>query len=136
MSDQDFSGYSRKQKWRVQNPKKVILSLAKQRAKAFGVPITITDKDFEIPDVCPVLGIELRHNRSGGGKGSTTRNSPTLDRINPDLGYIPGNVIIISKLANQIKSNANHEQIEKVCKWLRTIVKSIDKYAHAGSLKA
>jgi len=32
-------------------------------------------------------------------------NSPTLDRIQNDQGYIPGNVIVVCSKANRIKNN-------------------------------
>lgn len=133
----EFEGYDKKQKWRVNNPKKVILQLAKQRSKKRGIKFSITEDDFDIPTHCPVLGIKLKHNRLGANKrGTSNDNSPTLDRIDPSLGYVPGNVVIISKLANQIKSNARYEDIYLVCKWLKTTVKAIDKYVHVNSLKA
>ena len=46
-------------------------------------------------------------------------NSPTLDRIIPERGYVKGNVVVISALANRIKTNANVRQIELVAEWLR-----------------
>ncbi len=59
----------------------------------------------EYPKVCLVLGIKLDWGRNG-----CNNNSPSLDRINPKLGYIKGNVRIISNLANTMKSNATPEQ--------------------------
>ena len=40
-------------------------------------------------------------------------NSPSLDRDNPKLGYIPGNVMMMSNLANKMKNNATHEQLKQ-----------------------
>jgi len=136
MKKDEYEGYSDTQEWRVNNPKKVILSLAKQRSKKRGIEFSITESDFDIPTHCPVLGIPLKHNRVGAGNRGSTINSPTLDRINPDLGYIPGNVVIISKQANQIKSNAKYEDIKKVLKWLKTVLKSVDRFTYTGNLKA
>lgn len=44
---------------------------------------------------------------------------PTLDRIIPELGYIKGNVKVISWLANTIKSCGNAEQHDLVVKYIR-----------------
>ncbi|MDB9796140.1 hypothetical protein OAB44_01945 [Pelagibacteraceae bacterium] len=40
--------------------------------------------------------------------------SPTIDRIIPSTGYVKGNVIVVSRIANMIKTDANVEQIEQV----------------------
>lgn len=84
----------------------------KERAKRKNVPCDI-DADFlqEImPTHCPVLGTELRR---GTGRSSLPC-SPTLDRIFPDRGYVRDNVIVVSKRANQIKSDATPEEIRRV----------------------
>ena len=40
-------------------------------------------------------------------------NSPSLDRVNPKFGYIKGNVIMMSMLANQMKNSATPEQLKQ-----------------------
>jgi hypothetical protein len=55
---------------------------------------------------CPALNIEMK-----AGFGSDWRLSPSVDRIDPSGGYIRGNVIWISWLANCIKSSAMPDQI-------------------------
>lgn len=62
-----------------------------------------------------MLGMKLKINRNNSSRDS----SATIDRLNPNLGYIKGNIAVISNLANRIKSNATAEQIEKVYKWLK-----------------
>ena len=86
---------------------------AKRRAERNDIPFTITRDDIIIPTHCPVLGIELRHDYNGR-KGSRLNCSPSLDRVVPSLGYVPDNIIVVSRLANQIKSNATIEQIGMV----------------------
>lgn len=96
------------------NPKylrKALLRHAKKRALDKGLDFNLTLEDLTYPDVCPVLGIELKH---GAGKGKDRDNSPSLDRVDNNLGYIPTNIIIVSVLANSIKSSATPEQILKV----------------------
>lgn len=87
--------------------------VAKFRAKKKSLPFNLDVSDINIPFFCPVLGIELK---SIYGKGLTDR-SPSLDRIIPSLGYVKGNVIVISNLANRIKSNASPDQILKVAQF-------------------
>lgn len=82
---------------------------ARQRAKAVGVPCTITEQDIELPTHCPVLGYALRVYR-GCGKGPRN-DSPTLDKIIPALGYVPGNVLVVSQKANRLKNQLSPEQL-------------------------
>ena len=53
--------------------------------------------------------------------GRVTRpESPTIDRLNPALGYVKDNVVVISMKANAIKSSATADEIQRVADWLRT----------------
>lgn len=88
---------------------KCMVTRAKQRAKKKGVTFSITEKDIVLPDKCPVLGILLEV-----GNGQVHDASPSLDRIRPDEGYIPGNVVIVSHRANTIKSNATIKELRTV----------------------
>lgn len=64
-----------------------------------------------IPTRCPVLGIPLSH---GTGRNGSHAGSPTLDRLVPAFGYVPGNVLVVSSLANSIKSDGTPDQIRRV----------------------
>jgi DNA-directed RNA polymerase subunit RPC12/RpoP len=88
---------------------------AKRRAKEQGIPFSIGVEDITIPKVCPILGIELRvFEGASGGRDF----SPSLDKINPLLGYIRGNVWVISHLANRMKANADASMLEKFAIWV------------------
>jgi hypothetical protein len=89
----------------------VLLYNARQRAKRKGLPFTITEHDIVVPAVCPVLGLPLVSHRTGKGFQS---NSPTLDRICPVKGYIPGNVRVISFRANLLKNDADPSELRAV----------------------
>jgi len=69
-------------------------------------------------DICPVLGITLSWTERNG---KATDNSPSLDKFNPKLGYIKGNVAWISFKANTIKSNASFNEIQAVADWMKSI---------------
>ena len=69
----------------------------------------ITIEDINIPEKCPVLGIPLVLHK-GEGKGPKY-DSPSVDRIDSNLGYVKGNVRVISWRANTLKSNANYTEI-------------------------
>jgi hypothetical protein len=96
------------------SPERYLLYSAKRRAKKYGVPFALIPEDITIPKACPVLGTELKR-----GVGGSTDNSPTLDRHIPSLGYVKGNIDIISSLANRIKTDATLEQVEKVLNWMK-----------------
>lgn len=67
-------------------------------------------------ETCPVLGIKLSW---GERKGRPTDNSPSLDKIKPELGYVVGNVVWMSHKANTMKSNASFEQIQALANWMK-----------------
>ena len=99
--------------FKTRNPKKFMVQCAKIRAKKAGVPFSITDEDFEIPEFCPVLGIKLE-----SGTKKYHEASPSLDRIIPQLGYVPGNVVVMSFRANRIKGDASREELKIVLDWM------------------
>jgi len=66
-------------------------------------------------DVCPVLGIPLTINE----QRTSRDNSYSLDRIDNNKGYVPGNIQIISVKANNMKSNATLEELEALVAYMR-----------------
>jgi hypothetical protein len=92
---------------------------AQRRAKRQRVPFSLQVEDIEIPMVCPVFGIPLFN-----GKGQAGDNSPTLDRIIPSLGYVPGNVLILSNRANRIKTDATPLEIYKVARFSEDLLRT------------
>lgn len=98
---------------RRQRPEQELCYAARRRAKARELEFNLTPDDIFIPDACPILGIPLVP-----GKGKSHDSSPTLDRINPDRGYVVGNVLVISHLANRLKSDARPWQLFRVAMFL------------------
>ena len=86
-----------------------MLSNARQRSRRDGIDCTIGVSDIEIPSHCPVLGHCLR-SYEGMGKGPRN-DSPTLDKIVPAMGYIPGNILVVSQKANRIKNQLSTVQL-------------------------
>ena len=97
-------------------PERHLLHGAKQRARRFDLPFNLELDDCIVPERCPVLGIEFEQ-----GEGRPLPGSPTLDRIVPELGYVKGNVIVVSHLANTIKTYATIEQIEAVVDFYKNL---------------
>lgn len=94
-------------------PKRRLLAAAKARSKAGGIPFSITLEDFEYPDCCPILGTKF--------EVGCFRRAPSLDRIDPKKGYVPGNVWVISRKANVMKNDATLEELKAFGNWLNTL---------------
>jgi len=77
---------------------------AKERATkkqlCFDIDMNYIKKIYPENDNCPLLEIPLKK-----GIKKPIPNSPTIDRIIPELGYVKNNVIIISHKANTMKNN-------------------------------
>jgi hypothetical protein len=95
----------------LKNIQKEMFFAAKHRAKIKNISFTIDLNDVIIPEKCPVLGIELNH--------KDRLHSPSLDRINNNLGYIKGNVKVISSKANRLKNNGTLEEFEKIIEYMK-----------------
>ena len=113
-SRQEINDY--KKELNRRHPLNIILQQARRRAKKKNIPFDISVSDLEVPVFCPVLDIELSVNDS-----HAKDNSISIDRIIPELGYVKGNVAIISHKANTIKNNASVEDLEKVLEWLKKV---------------
>jgi hypothetical protein len=85
-----------------------MLKAAKERAGKAGVPFELTEDDILIPTFCPVFGIRLERKLGSKGPGNA---SPSLDRIIPERGYVPGNVVVISNRANRAKSDLTSSEL-------------------------
>jgi hypothetical protein len=86
---------------------------SKKRAKEDGIDFTVSPADIVVPDICPVMGCRL------GFEKGISDHQPSLDRINNSLGYIPGNVRVISWRANYLKKNLTLEQMERMLQYMR-----------------
>jgi len=86
------------------------------RAKKRGVPFDLTVEDIVIPSHCPCLNIPLKK-----GIGERTDNSPSIDCIIPELGYVKTNVQVISWRANHLKSDGTREELRKVADFYNSI---------------
>lgn len=83
-----------------------LLASARTRALARNIPFSITRADITWNDTCPYLGIRL-----SAGSRVLHMSSPSLDRIKPALGYVAGNVEVISHQANSMKHAASVGQL-------------------------
>lgn len=87
-----------------------LVRLSRLRAKAKGLPHNISREDVVVPARCPVLGIEFKFGEGVRMHAAT----PTLDRIKNSLGYVRGNVIVVSWRANRLKSDATAAELRAI----------------------
>lgn len=90
------------------NLAKIMLKSSKYHAKQRNFEHCITEKDIQQKldkcknengeYICPVFGIKICVN------SKLKYNSISLDRINPNKGYVPNNISVISWKANNIKN--------------------------------
>ena len=108
---------NRKSKRKI-NPEISLFSEAKARAKRKGLEFSITIDDIFITELCPILLIPMIV-----GNGKLTNNSPSLDRFDNSKGYVKGNVMVVSHLANTMKNAATKEQLLRFAEYINEFYK-------------
>ena len=86
------------------DPRVYMVRNARARARRRGVPFALTPDDIHIPARCPWLNKPMHH--AHFGVQGPRRWSPTIDCIIPELGYVPGNVMVVSCRANVLKGRS------------------------------
>lgn len=102
--------------YKLRNPANILVWQARDRARRFGLPCDLNTGDLTIPEFCPVLGIPIERNP---GTGKWHANAPSVDRIKPALGYVKGNVRVISWRANNLKRDGTAEEHEAIAAYIR-----------------
>jgi hypothetical protein len=96
---------------RSENVAHSILMRVKSRAKNHGIPFSLKESDIlPLPTHCPVLHVPLSYDARQG----PNFNSPSLDRIDPRQGYVPGNVVVVSWRANVLKRDATVKELRSL----------------------
>lgn len=96
------------------NPERTLWQSARANAKVYGREFSIEISDIIIPNVCPFFGTPMKVARGQG----INPYAPSVDRVDSSLGYIKGNIQVISKKANVMKSNATKEELIKFAKYI------------------
>jgi len=114
LSEQSKDWYQSSRKIRFTNdPQHYLWYVARTRSRQNGIEFTIVKEDIIIPDICPILGCKLTK-----GNGYLP-NAMSLDRIDNARGYVPGNVRVISRKANLMKSDLTMDILEKLIKYIK-----------------
>ena len=127
-----FIGYSKKgrtkdgfrgEKWlseKAYHKYRIALSLdkIKKRAKSKKIPINIGSsflaEIFPKDAKCPILGIKMVFGKEDNN------NSPSVDRLIPEKGYVRDNIYWVSKIANTIKSDRKPEELRMIADWIES----------------
>lgn len=107
-------GYERERQYYDTFLARYLLTTARKRAKEKGIACTIREEDIHVPVLCPIMGVRL-----GRARGAFDKSSPSLDRVDSTLGYIPGNVRVISWFANKLKNDMTLDQAEKLVSYMK-----------------
>ena len=61
--------------------------------------------------LCPILAVEMQF-------GGDRNDSPSVDRLMPELGYVKGNVQWVSKIANSAKKDFTASELRILADWI------------------
>lgn len=99
-----MAAYQRRR--RRSEPALALLERARRRAKRAGIHFRLDRSDISLPPTCPAFGTPLVVGQPRSGA------SPSLDRVEPKRGYVPGNVRVVCDAANRLKSDLTLDQLE------------------------
>lgn len=113
--------YVDKQKGTVLWAQRQMLYRARARAKKHDIPFNITLEDIQNvwphDNSCPVFGVPFDLN------GTNMQYCASLDKVNPKLGYVVGNIIVISYRANSIKQDSTLEELRVLLEFFTGLAK-------------
>ena len=102
----------RKKKF-IENPAHYLWYVARTRARKYNTEFDIEESDIIIPTYCPILNCKLEK-----GDGYLF-NAMSLDRVDNNKGYVKGNVRVISRKANLLKSSLTLDVLENIIKYIK-----------------
>jgi hypothetical protein len=108
---------SRRLQERKNDPAKYMLRVKRNECIKFDVEFSLKLSDIEpLPVTCPVLDLQLNYTVL---TGRPEDNSPSIDRFNNTLGYVHGNVRVISNRANRLKGDGTLEEHLKIAEYMK-----------------
>jgi hypothetical protein len=101
----------RNRDWKYRS-NEILYMNAKRRARDKNLEFNLTRDDIVIPDICPILGIELfREDKKNW------HHAPSIDRIDNTKGYTKDNIMIVSRRANILKKDATLQELIMIGKF-------------------
>lgn len=77
---------------------------------------------IDVPEYCPMLGMRLTYEGTGSAGWTRMDDSPSLDRIDSSIGYIPGNIQVISWRANRIKNDSTPDELMRIALYMQKLI--------------
>lgn len=84
---------------------------ARARQRGYVCDLSVDDVDWV--EVCPVFGKPIAFQRESPGPWSVS-----VDRVDSTSGYVKGNVQVMSRKANTMKSDATPEELLQFADWV------------------
>ena len=94
------------------NPAFYLWLAAKKRSLSKNIEFNIEVEDIVVPKICPILNIPIEILTGSHMRGSS------LDRIDNNKGYIKGNVAVLSRRANRLKSDMSLEEARAILRYM------------------
>lgn len=107
----------RNRRRRMSNPEAYMARGIRARSKKLGWPIpSVEELVVLIRNAvrCPVCGVELT---TGDGEGHKP-DGKSVDRFDPSLGYVHGNMRILCLRCNVLKRDATAEELRRLTDWM------------------
>jgi hypothetical protein len=99
--------------WKVRSSTNQVYTTALQTAQNLGLPFTIKRDHIPLPAKCPVFGDTLELSRP-----KRHPRTPVAIMVDPSLGFVPGNVRIVSYRAAEIRGEVTPADLRAVAEFL------------------
>ena len=114
---------AQKTEWVKNDPAHKMFCHTRTRANDKGIPFNLDLGDIVIPERCPVFFTRM--------KIGDFDLAPSLDRIRPELGYVKGNVIVISNKANRMKNDGTAAELRALADFYTKLEQRQARRSHA-----
>lgn len=101
------------------SPFRYFMRKAKSRKHPTDIDLSyLRDVWEEQGGVCPLSGLKMQLHKTGKDWEGDTNNpwKPSLDRIDPDRGYVVGNIRFVTYIANMCKKRWSDDVVVEFCK--------------------
>lgn len=118
---EDADGFRAKRRAvKSERPGVILWRNAKSRARKRGIPFSLKPSDIVVGSNCPCCDRTMAP-RTGESAHGPVDESPSLDRLDASVGYVPGNVTVICWRCNNVKRDATSAELRRVADWMDSL---------------